>query len=60
MMVSDAAPTDSQVEIRELAERLIRGEITPDEYFAAVERRAHRLVEEEAGAGTYWKRAVGL
>ena len=38
----------SQADIRELAEKLNRGEITADEFFAAVERRAERLVESEA------------
>ena len=39
----------TQAEVRELAEQFNRGQISADEYFAAVERRAERLVEDEVG-----------
>ncbi len=51
---------ETQVDIRELAEKLVRGEISANEYFAAVQRRAERLVEEEAAAIGFWKRAAGF
>ncbi len=38
----------SQADVRELVDRLNRGEITAEEFFAAVERRARWLVEDEA------------
>jgi predicted RNA-binding protein associated with RNAse of E/G family len=36
----------TQADVQDLADKLNRGEITADEYFAAVERRAQRMFEE--------------
>jgi hypothetical protein len=38
----------THAEIRELAQQLVAGKITPQQYFAAVDRRAERLVHDEA------------
>ncbi len=46
----DTATPESSADVRKLAERLMKGEINADEYFAAVERRAERIVSREARA----------
>jgi predicted RNA-binding protein associated with RNAse of E/G family len=42
------ATPQNPADVRELVDRLNRGEITAEDFFKAVERRAHRLVEDDA------------
>lgn len=44
---SEATPR-TQADVQRLATRLLHGEITQEAYFAAVDRRAERLVAAES------------
>lgn len=46
----EATTPETQADIGELARMLVEKKISPEKYFAAVDRRAQRLVATEAEA----------